>query len=209
MYDCVCVCVCVRACVRACVCSVQCSVHICKCANVRVYVSVGKFYQAFSFLTCSPIVTTRCFSTSALPRQNQHGPRGAGGRFSPPSLACLFGLGNNPLPSSPPPPWPLLSSCLCFLFFPAARALGSKKKFCSERSPWSLDACRGQEGGGWGELWSYFVLIPSKSMYTLYLCSHYVPIWAVSDAWWLLSQLFWVHGFEWSDGESVQELSEQ
>ena len=94
-------------------------------------------------------MTTRCFSTSALPRQNQHGPRGAGGRCSPLSLACLLGFGSNPLPSSPSPPnlltswWPLLSSCFCFLFFPAARALGSKKKFCSERSPWSPEAYGG------------------------------------------------------------------
>ena len=30
--------------------------------------------------TWSPIATMRCFSTSGLPRQNQHGPLGAGGR---------------------------------------------------------------------------------------------------------------------------------
>ena len=29
--------------------------------------------------TWSPTVMTRCFSTSGLPRQNQHGPLGAGG----------------------------------------------------------------------------------------------------------------------------------
>ena len=98
-------------------------------------------------LTCSPIVTTRCFSTSALPRQNQHGPRGAGGcdLCSPLSLACLLGFGSIPPPSSRLlTSWrPLLSSCLCFLFFPAARALGSKKKFCSEESSGSLQ-CYGQ-----------------------------------------------------------------
>lgn len=57
--------------------------------------------------TCSPMVTTRCFSTSGLPRQNQHGPLGAGGfgggawgdwdweeRLIP---AGLLGAGSNPL----------------------------------------------------------------------------------------------------------------
>ena len=43
----------------------------------------------------------------------------------------------------------------------------------------------------------------------LYLCSHYVSVWAVSDSRWLLSQLFWVHGFEWSDGEGIQKLNKK
>ena len=43
----------------------------------------------------------------------------------------------------------------------------------------------------------------------VYLCSHYVPVWAVCDDRWLLSQLFWVHGLERSDGECIQKLSKK
>ena len=42
----------------------------------EVTFSSGEFVRS---LTWSPTVMTRCFSTWGLPRQNQHGPRGAGG----------------------------------------------------------------------------------------------------------------------------------
>ena len=37
------------------------------------YMYAGYIYTGYIQLTCSPVVMTRCFSTSALLRQNQHG----------------------------------------------------------------------------------------------------------------------------------------
>ena len=44
-------------------------------------------------------------------------------------------------------------------------------------------------------------------MLTVYLALHSVSVWAVGDSWWLLSQLFAIHGCHGVDGEGIQILN--
>ncbi len=94
--------------------------------------SISKYNTLY--LTWSPMETTRCFSTSLPPRQNQHGPLGWGG-------GRLFAGG---------PP----SCCLFCLRWAESRALWSKKKLgpasswdslctvCGSRHTINFDLCK-------------------------------------------------------------------
>lgn len=88
------------------------------------------FHGTHIRLTWSPMDTTRCFSTSVPPRQNQQGPLGWGG-------GRLFD-GGGPSPSC-------RCCCLCCFLFADWMDLWSKKKFCSppsSREPYLRDGHR-------------------------------------------------------------------
>jgi len=44
-----------------------------------IYKSTCIIYITLHYITCSPTLTTKCLSTSGLPKQNQHGPLATGG----------------------------------------------------------------------------------------------------------------------------------